>query len=242
MSADTPPQLFDRFAANYDEGHARAVKASGFSVDYFHDYKIKEILRYLTRRRYDCAKLKILNFGCGVGKSERYIRQYFPDSMIYGVDVSGESIKVAQQNNKLGGVTYAAFDGANIPFDMEFDVILAAGVFHHIPRAAQSAALAGVYKRLKPGGFLFIFELNPLNPATLWVAYRNDYRFDKDARLLTPFYMAKIVKSLRFSARDIRYTVFFPAFLSFMLPMERWLAWLPAGAHYYFAGRKEDGR
>jgi len=238
MNDNKNTQLFDQFAATYDEGHARAVKASGFTPDYFHEYKIKEVLACLKRRGYPLQGIKILNFGCGVGNSERFIKKYFSQAKIYSIDISSESIKAAQEKNKGEGVTFAAFDGTNIPFDIEFDIIFAAGVFHHIPRGEQKKVIGNIYKQLKSKGFLFIFELNPLNPATLWVAYQNDYKFDKNSRLLTPFYLSELLKPCGFADIKIRYTVFFPGPLSFMVPWEKWLFWVPLGAHYYFTGRK----
>jgi len=231
--------LFDKFAKNYDEGHTKAVKLSGFEPSYFHEYKCREMADYLKLKGLLDREIKLLNYGCGTGNSEKYIKKYLPTAAIFSVDVSAESIKVAREANRdLKDVIYESFDGQTIPFATEFDVIYIANVFHHIRREKHVEILKSLFNNLKHDGILFIFELNPINPLTMWVAIRNDYRFDKDAQLLSPYYTNKILKQAGFTRQEIRYTIFFPRFLSFMLPFEKNLHALPFGAHYYFITRK----
>ena len=155
------------------------------------------------------------------------------------MDVSEESIKVARESNRdLTDVRYESFDGQTIPFATEFDVIYIANVFHHIRREKHIEILKSLYNKLRHDGILFIFELNPLNPLTMWVAIRNDYRFDKDAKLLSPFYTNKILREAGFVRNEIRFTIFFPRFVSFMIPLEKRLHAFPLGAHYYFVTKK----
>lgn len=231
--------VFDKYAKNYDEGHAKAVAMSGFEPSYFHEYKIKEIRSYLNANGLADKKLTLLNFGCGTGSSEKHIRRYLPNVAIYGVDVSEESVKVAREtNSEFDNMTFAPFDGIHIPFDIKFDIIFVANVFHHIRRDKHAEVLKNLHDKLTDSGLLFIFELNPINPLTMLVALRNDYRFDKDARLLCPTYARKILSAVGFKKREIRFTVFFPQFLSFLIPLEKYLYKLPLGAHYYYIAKK----
>jgi SAM-dependent methyltransferase len=227
--------LFDKFAKTYDEGHAKAVKLSGFEPSYFHEYKCREIADYLKSKGLLDQKIMLLNYGCGTGNSEKYIKKYLPHASVFSVDVSEESIKVARETNRdLTDVTFEPFDGSTIPFDGEFDIIFVANVFHHIRREKHVDILKTLHGKLRKDGLLFIFELNPLNPLTMWVAIRNDYRFDKDANLLNPFYARRILRKAGFARSERRYTVFFPQVLSFLIPYERYLRKLPLGAHYYY--------
>jgi SAM-dependent methyltransferase len=231
--------LFDKFAKNYDEGHAKAVKMSGFEPAYFHEYKLREVSSHLRLKGWEHKKIKFLNMGCGTGNSEKFIKKYVPNALIYSVDVSEESIKVARKlNSDLYDITFEHYNGCNIPFEIEFDVIFVANVFHHIRREKHVEVLEDVYKKLAKDGLLFIFELNPINPLTMLVAIRNDYRFDKDAKLLSPFYTKKILSEAGFSEKEIKYTIFFPNFLSFLIPYEKYLCKFPLGAHYYFIAVK----
>ena len=231
--------LFDKYANNYDEGHTKAVKLSGFEPAYFHEYKCREIADSLRSKGMLDKPFKLLNYGCGTGNSEKYIKKYLPQASVYSIDVSEESVNVARDANRdLTDVTFEPFNGTTIPFEVEFDVIFIANVFHHIRHEKHVAILKTLHDKLKKGGLLFIFELNPLNPLTMLVAIRNDYRFDKDAKLLNPFYTKRILGEAGFSERDRRYTIFFPQFLSFLIPFEKLLYKFPLGAHYYYIAIK----
>jgi len=231
--------VFDKYADNYDDGHTKAVKMSGFTPAYFHEYKLKEVQSYLLRKGFLSKKLNILNFGCGTGNSEPYIKKYLPDSKVYAIDVSAECIKTAiQANSALPDVYFQHFDGVNIPFDVKFDVILAANVFHHIKRSQHLNVLNNIRQKIADQGFFFMFELNPLNPLTMLVALKNDYKFDENANLLTPMYANKVLKEAGFSDREIRFTIFFPKCCSLIIPYEKYLAKVPLGAHYCYVAKK----
>jgi len=231
--------LFDQFADTYTEGHAKAIKTSGYSVDFFHEYKIREMLACLPTADFQRKKINILNFGCGIGSSEKFIRQYFPDAVIYGIDISGESIRVAKSaNSAMRDMHFQQFDGENISLGLQFDVILAAGVFHHIPLNKRAAVLRNIHRNLRQGGKLFIFELNPLNPATMYIAIANDYRFDKNARLLCHPSLRKLARQSGFRNTRIRFTIFLPGMFSAMRWIEKYLYRIPLGAHYYLFAEK----
>lgn len=233
--------VFDQYARNYNEGHSKAVKGSGFKPSYFHEYKVKEIFGHLKARNLNNLNLKILNVGCGIGESEPYLKSYLPNSEIYGIDVSEECIEVAREvNHDLKGVTFSAYDGKNIPFNIEFDVIFIANVFHHIRRENHISTLKSIYNKLRNKGVIFLFELNPLNPLTLWIAYQNDYKFDKDSKLLSPFYAKGILSASDFVELKARFTIFFPNFLSSLLRFEKYLYRIPFGAHYYYVAEKSE--
>src|SRR5512141_2535222 len=104
--------LFDKYAKTYDEGHAKAVKLSGFEPSYFHEYKCREIADYLKSKGLLDHKITLLNYGCGTGNSEKYIKKYLPLASVFSVDVSEESIKVARETNRdLTNVSFEPFDG-----------------------------------------------------------------------------------------------------------------------------------
>ena len=231
--------VFDQFADTYTEGHAKAIKSSGYSVDFFHEYKIKEMTACLSGTDLCRKKINILNFGCGIGSSEKFIRKYFPESVIYGIDISGESIRVAKSaNSSLKDVHFSSFDGENISLGVQFDIILAAGVFHHIPVDKRAAVLKNIHKNLRPGGKLFIFELNPLNPATMYIAAVNDYRFDKSARLLSHLSLRRLARQAEFSNSGIKFAIFLPGIFSALRWVEKYLYRVPLGAHYYLVANK----
>jgi SAM-dependent methyltransferase len=228
---------FDSYAHDYEALHGESVRASGFPASHFDEYKIKEVARQLARVGWRDRAIKFLNFGCGIGKSERYVRERLPAADIYGVDVSAKSIEVARERNRdLGGVSFAVFDGRSIPFDTEFDVAFVANVFHHVPRAEHVRTLRTLGGALKPGGLLFLFEHNPINPLTRKTV--RDCPFDEGAVLLQPWYTRRILREAGFARSTINFTLFFPAPLARLAPLEKYLRKLPLGAQYYFVARR----
>jgi len=88
-------KIFDKYAQNYDEVVNNSLGTfSSFKRDYFIEYKIqtaKNSLKYSPEI--------ILDFGCGDGTEATYLKKEFPNSQIIGVDVSPESISIAQKKN-----------------------------------------------------------------------------------------------------------------------------------------------
>lgn len=231
--------VFDKYAQNYDEGHTKAVALSGFTPDYFHEYKFKELVDYLKKEGLNNKKIKFLDFGCGIGRSVEYLKKFLPKVQIYGIDISKEEIRVANENNKKHkDVKFAHFDGYKIPFDTQFDVIFVANVFHHIKRNEQEQVLKEISKHLANNGNLFIFEHNPYNPFTIWIYLRNDFIIDKNSNLLSPQRTGSLLKKAYLQNNKLRFKIFFPQFLSFFIPFEKYIHWLPFGAHYYYIAKK----
>ena len=230
--------VFNSYAKTYKEGLKKNVKISGFSPDYFHSYKVEELFGYLKKKQKEKDSLKILDFGCGVGCSDSYLSKYFPNSKIYACDISDESVKCAkEENSQFENLKYAVYDNEKIPFDEKFDIIFVANVFHHIPRKLHLKTMNMLKESLSKDGFLIIFEHNPYNPATVLLSLLTDYRYDKNTNLLTPVYMKKSLYKAGFTQFDLTYKIFFPGILKSLVPYEKYLKFVPLGAHYYYIAR-----
>ena len=222
---------FDEFAEDYDKLHAKNIASSGFAPSYFDEYKIKEVARILHKVS-SSSSVSILNYGCGIGKSEMFFHKYFPSCSSLGVDISPESIRKAEEENiHLPSAQFTLFSPGEFPNWGTFDVIYIANVFHHIPHELHHDILVHLRTQLKPNGHLFMFEHNPWNPVT--VRTINQCEFDKDAVLLPPDYAMRAYKKAGFINVNRNFTLFFPAFLNGLIPMEKYLTWLPLGAQYY---------
>ena len=131
---------FDEFAKDYEQLLSDSIKLSGYEPAYFDEQKIKEV-----KRRFDLGleEISFLNFGCGVGKSERFINKYFPGSVIHSADVSSESINEARQRNKeFRNITFHHFEKIqNFDPGVRFNIIFVANVFHHIPEDLHQKTL-----------------------------------------------------------------------------------------------------
>ena len=234
MSKEREFDNFDEHAKDYRTTHDKSIEMSGADSDYFSEYKIVEVLKFENPKQ----TLKILDFGCGDGNSSVYIRKYFPNATIYGVDVSEASIKFANEKGITNSI-FKAFDGAKLPFDTEeFDFIFTSMVFHHIEHKLHDGVLKEINRVLKKGGRFYNFEHNPNNPLTRKVV--RECEFDEDAVLLKPSYNKTITNMSGLKTKQLNYTLFFPRHKLFkiFLGLEKILIWCPIGAQYYIRAVK----
>jgi SAM-dependent methyltransferase len=110
------------------------------------------------------------------------------------------------------------------------------GVLHHVPRAERLGVLAQVRAKLRPGGRLFVFEHNPLNPVTRRTVATCP--FDDDADLLWPWQAKRLLSDAAFRQVRLDYIVFFPRPLAALRPLEPRLGWLPLGAQQLVVGTR----
>ncbi len=226
---------FDQFAQNYEDVHAKSIALSGEESIFFVELKIKLLREYFEERA--TTNLKILDYGCGTGRAASFVKRYFPQSSFIGVDPSPKSIEVARKHFPDDTFRVLGTDGS-IP-EKEVDVIFAAGVFHHIPKAEQAGAVQHIMNALKPGGYFVLFEHNPYNPLTVRVV--KSCPFDEGVILLKPKLSRSLLHRQAFLFEHQRYYFFFPKFLWFLRPLERWLRWMPLGAQYMIVAKKSEG-
>ena len=128
------------------------------------------------------------------------------------------------------------YDGQTLPFDAgTFDLVFTACVFHHIPAEDHIRLLSEIRRTLTPQGRFVLFEHNPWNPATRHAVATCP--FDANAVLISAPEMRRRLRAAGFADVRLRWTLFFPAFVSALRPLERWLGWLPLGAQYCLVAR-----
>lgn len=233
MSRRTDKNDFDRYAKDYDLTLDRCVQFSGFSSHVFAARKVLEMRSFFSDRDMSDGALRILNFGCGIGASEPYLSENFPTAEIYSIDISEKSIEEAVERNRLlQRLHFSVFDGLNIPFSGQFNIVMMAGVLHHIESDKRPGILIKIRDILTSDGSFFMFEHNPWNPLTRRIV--RDCPFDEDAELVSPPVSAGLLRQSGFAKLNIRFIHFFPAALGRLVPFEKWLHWLPIGAQYYY--------
>jgi SAM-dependent methyltransferase len=225
---------FDKFADEYRNLHAANIRLSGEDPEYFAEYKIADIATELARD--GTVARTVLDFGAGVGYSVPFFARHLPATRVTCLDVSRKSLEVGAARHG-GAAEFAHFDGHRIPYgDGTFDAALASCVFHHIPHEEHVALLSEIRRVLVPGGRLFVFEHNPLNPLTRHAV--NTCEFDEHAKLVLAPAMRRRARDAGFADAAVRYRIFFPHALRRLRPLEARLTWLPLGAQYYVAARK----
>src|SRR5689334_17104867 len=149
----------------------------------------------------------VLDVGCGTGNSHAMLAPHV--GRFCAIDVSASSIEIARTKNPQ--VEYATYDGVHVPHpDAMFDFAVAVCVFHHVPLEQRLALVSDIRRALKPGGFIVIFEHNPLNPLTMRVVNRCE--FDRDAVLLRPITCETLLKDGRFDRVETRFILNIPPF------------------------------
>jgi SAM-dependent methyltransferase len=225
---------FDKFAEEYAASLQGSIKVSGESIEYFAEYKVRDVVR--TVSNHGLSVRRILDFGCGIGGATPYFRALLPDAELVGVDVSKKSLDIARM--RFGDVSmYQEFDGRVLPFnDGAFDVVFAACVFHHIPESIHVELLSEIRRVLSPDGMFFVFEHNPLNPLTVRVV--RQCPFDENAVLMRAGQLKSRLETGGMRVISLNYRVFFPNFLRALRRLESSLTWCPLGAQYFLCAKK----
>jgi ubiquinone/menaquinone biosynthesis C-methylase UbiE len=226
---------FDRFAHNYRKIHNQNLRKTGYTSDFFAERKVREIVRQVPDPK---QNLNILDLGCGDGLCTAFFREYFPNSVLHGLDVSRQSILSAVRRN-IPGAQFNAYDGSQIPFkNGSFHIILLAGVLHHVIEVSNQIRLIDECQRvLKNEGRLFVFEHNPLNPITRKIV--DDCPFDQNAKLINPKRLKKMLNQHGFQTH-CRFIIFLPAVLKRFEFFENWIWWVPIGGQYYYICLKKN--
>jgi len=220
---------FDHFAQSYRTDHAANIKISGEDIDFFARYKVVELRRLWTQKRFASPKT-ILDFGCGVGASLPFLRDAFPDAHLSAFDISEESLSIAQQRFD-GEADFISGDETATFKPGKFDLVFTSCVFHHVDATHHVALLTRLRQALSPNGHLVIFEHNPFNPVTRYIVATCP--FDENAVLLPADELRKRQRAAGFHAVEIRYVGFMPHLLAKFRWLEPYLAALPMGAQYY---------
>lgn len=225
---------FDRLADDYYDQHRKNIAITGESPEYFSEYKIADIANTVSAA--DFPPRKILDFGCGIGNSVPYFRKYFPAAELSCVDVSSRSIDIAKQRFP-GQENYILIDDGRIPIESNSqDIVFSACVLHHIPHEEHAYWLSELHRVARPGGLLFIFEHNPLNPLTVRAV--NTCPLDENAQLIRAGRLKQFAMQGGWANPSIQYRLFFPSMAAALRPLENYLDWLCLGAQYRLAGIK----
>lgn len=99
---------------------------------------------------------RVLDLGCGFGKSTVPIAVRFPEARVEGVDFSAPCLRLAAGTAKEAGlenVRYRQGDAANTELPAEsFDLVTSTMLLHELPPEALDRVLAEAQRVLQPGG------------------------------------------------------------------------------------------
>ncbi|WP_394789268.1 class I SAM-dependent methyltransferase [Rhodoferax sp.] len=218
---------FDQYTDNYNELLREGTKFFSSNEEYFARYKIELVRKYAHQ-----PVGRILEYGCGIGRNISYLKTAFPGAEVIGTDISEAGLALAAKENP--GVR---FEVERAGLDVgTFDLIFVAGVFHHVAVAERAGVSQVLHDRLNPKGSLFVFEHNPYNPVTRRIVDTCPY--DADAVLLRPSELKALLCGTGLKSDRRAYCLFVPPKLSWLMPLENWLQWLPMGGQYWVSAHK----
>ena len=210
-----------------------AIRHTGYDADALISaklHKLKPLFPNLSQKSF-----QLLDFGCGVGNLFGHLKEFFPNTVYTGVDLSKDSLEKARSRFPAN-TNFQEYDSPKWG-NLQYDLIFSAGVFHHIPHTDHTKIINKLYSLLNPGGKLVIWEHNPLNPVTQKIV--KDCPFDKDAVLIPSKILKEQFNGVPLSNVQVIYTTFFPKFLSFLNFLDPYLGWLPFGGQYLIIGQKD---
>jgi trans-aconitate 2-methyltransferase len=112
------------------------------------DTMAADVLSVLTLK----GNERILDIGCGNGKTTAAVAERVPQGSVLGVDASSEMIAFAKEHwtSAHPHLHFAVADARHLPFQREFDLVVSFNALHWI--SDQALPLHGVHQALKPEG------------------------------------------------------------------------------------------
>jgi len=147
-----------------DASRADAYATLEFANTYYLAYRdLPEILaEHVTGTR-------SLDFGCGTGRSTRFLREL--GFHVTGVDVSEDMLRIARSTDPSGDYRLVPGDNFDTLEVGAFDLILAAFTFDNIPGAMKTRILSDLKKLLAPNGIIVCMVSSPEIYTHEWASF-----------------------------------------------------------------------
>ncbi|HEY0254241.1 MAG TPA: class I SAM-dependent methyltransferase [Kofleriaceae bacterium] len=122
------------------------------------DVMRRQVIPPITRHLGQNAEGRLIDIGCGTGRTLHQIAIAHPKLRLTGVDLSPAYIKHARkQLIELDDITLANENGEDLPWaDATFDVATSTYMFHELPRNARRNVVREMMRVVKPGGLVVI--------------------------------------------------------------------------------------
>ena len=105
---------------------------------------------------------RLLDIGCGPGDFDRMLAEDRPGLEIVGLDESEAMVRRASRAHRLPNLEFRRGSVEGFSAEEEFDFAVSVLSFHHWEEPV--AGLEAIYRALKPGGRLWIYEGDPKAP------------------------------------------------------------------------------
>ena len=121
---------------------------------------------------------RVLDMGCGFGKSTVPLALAFPRAKVVGVDVSEPCLKLAAADaKKLPNISFRQADARDTGLDAaKFDLVTSTMLLHELPAESVDATLAETRRLLAPGGVSIHLDFRTEDPFWQFVMYGHGVR------------------------------------------------------------------
>lgn len=229
---------FDAVAEDYDDNLQDLLGIWGGQCEKFAEYKIQLVRKLLPFRI-----PSFLDFGCGIGRSLQYVKQYFPEiEDLSGCDVSQESLKIAAELFPEAQLFLNSPIEQLEKFEKTWSVVFLACVLHHIEPQERLVWMRELARHISPGGYIAIFEHNLQNPYTKRIVQDPLNRVDRIENMLS---IEEVVALLKKADPALQvtwkgYTLFSPIRFPGVLTLEMCLRRIPLGAQHCVLLKKDS--
>ena len=104
-------------------------------------------------------KGKLLEIGCGIGKTTHFLAEKYNKLKITAIDYDKKQIDIANQNNKLNNVEFKHRDATSLKFkNNSFNCIIETNVLHHIRNYED--AINEARRVLKKNGYFYLMDIS----------------------------------------------------------------------------------
>jgi SAM-dependent methyltransferase len=224
--------LFDQYAAAYEQALSTALAPAGETREYFAEGRVAWLKRCLDEA--EQAPQTVLDFGCGDGATTPLLLAALKAESAVGIDVSAKSLELAEKHHATGQVRFETIGEFQV--SGHIDIAYCNGVFHHILPEQRAEALALVNRALRAGGLFSFWENNPWSLATRYVMSR--CAFDRDAIMLRPAEARFLLRNGGFEILRTDFRFIFPHALRAFRKIEDFVYRLPLGTQYQILCRK----
>lgn len=111
----------------------------------------EEIVRFAPQSN---GEMKVLDLGCGTGKTSAVVLQRFPSSKVYAIDFFDEMLKHARARLApfAERFTFTKGDFREVQFGADYDLCISALAIHHSTSDEKKNLFARIHAALKPNG------------------------------------------------------------------------------------------
>jgi len=108
----------------------------------------------------DQRRLRLLDVGCGTGRSLDFCKQVWPRLPAVGIDLSEAYIAEAKRHlRRWGWISLLVANAEAVPLETESqDAVTVNFVFHELPPAVRRIVFGEIARVLKPGGRLVVLD------------------------------------------------------------------------------------